>query len=212
MIIGLSGKKQTGKDTICNIIRALDIYERVDSWTDKEQAAKTFYKGGTSLGYSIWSKHAFADPLKKMACILTGFPNVSFFESAEIKNTLNATFGVTNREILQILGQSLRDNLCEDVWVKMLIRDYHLHDKPNWIVTDIRMPNELEAIKKLGGIVIRVNRNTGYSDNHISETALDNCTDFDYVIDNNGTIEELIQKVIPIYDRISTIRETSKLN
>lgn len=203
MIIGLSGKKQTGKDTICNIIRALNICERADSWIDKAQVAKLFYKGDVALNDSVWSKHAFADPLKKMACVLTGFPDASFFESSRIKNTLNATFGVTNREILQILGQGLRDNLCEDVWVKMLVRDYHLHNRPNWIVTDIRMPNELEAIKKLGGIVIRVNRNTGYSDNHISETALDNCTDFDYVIDNNGTIEELIQKVIPIYNKIN---------
>jgi len=30
---------------------------------------------------------------------------------------------------------------------------------------------------------------------HESETALDNWTDWDYVIDNNGTLEELVEKV-----------------
>jgi len=84
---------------------------------------------------------------------------------------------------------------------------------PNWIITDTRFPNELKAVKNRGGISIRVNRfvkckctNLGDAENcnrfcteqpmdeHPSEIALDNTT-FDYVIDNNGTIEELIHNV-----------------
>ena len=86
---------------------------------------------------------------------------------------------------------------------------------PNWIITDVRFPNELQAIKDRDGIIIRVNRSikipneiteTAFGKNtsskivtinfneHSSETALDN-TEFDYVIDNNSTIEELIKKV-----------------
>lgn len=69
---------------------------------------------------------------------------------------------------------------------------------PNWIITDTRFPNELKAIKDRGGISVRVNRNsdTQFSTDipHPSETALDNA-EFDYIIDNNGTIEELIEKV-----------------
>ena len=66
---------------------------------------------------------------------------------------------------------------------------------PNWIITDMRFLNEMEAVKKRGGITIRVNRNLEESkDQHESETELDNA-EFDYVIDNNGTIEELIEKV-----------------
>lgn len=89
---------------------------------------------------------------------------------------------------------------------------------PNWIITDMRFPNELQAIKDRGGITIRVNRfmcsKCGNTDNferdndlcnecghfksddkeHESETALDNA-EFNYVIDNNGTIDELVEKV-----------------
>ena len=80
---------------------------------------------------------------------------------------------------------------------------------PNFIITDTRFENELEAIKKRGGITIRVNRpcNTcggscyhkmscpvSKSGEHYSETALDDA-EFDYVIDNNGTISELIDKI-----------------
>lgn len=80
---------------------------------------------------------------------------------------------------------------------------------PNWIITDCRFPNELEAVKKRDGITIRVNRpcniceGSGYhkmscpvskSGEHLSETSLDKA-EFDYVIENSGSIEELIEKV-----------------
>jgi hypothetical protein len=88
-----------------------------------------------------------------------------------------------------------------------------------WIITDVRFPNEAKAIKDRGGIVIRVNRTSTCGDvpfdgtpkewkelvernkknnekfNHPSETALDDYDDFDHVIDNNGSIEDLIEKV-----------------
>lgn len=79
---------------------------------------------------------------------------------------------------------------------------------PNWVITDTRFPNELKAVKDKGGITIRVNRkpegkwidkqewdlHTKGIVPHESETALDNA-EFDYVIDNNGSIEELVEKV-----------------
>ena len=72
-----------------------------------------------------------------------------------------------------------------------------------------RFENELEAVKKKGGITIRVNRpcdicgGSGYhkmscpvskSGEHYSETALDK-SEFDYVIDNDSDVESLIKKV-----------------
>ena len=102
---------------------------------------------------------------------------------------------------MQILGQSLRDNLSPDVWVNALFVMYSSNE--NWVVTDVRMPNEAKAIKDRGGIIIRVNRNTEYNDNHISETALDNYKDFDFVIDNNEGLEKLVKKVLCIWKSIT---------
>jgi len=78
---------------------------------------------------------------------------------------------------------------------------------PNWIITDLRFPNELKAIKDRRGITIRVNRETKFSydglkdmisdtiiEQHPSETALDDAT-FDYSINNNDTIEKLVEQV-----------------
>lgn len=69
---------------------------------------------------------------------------------------------------------------------------------PTWIITDVRFPNEAQAIKDKGGIVIRVKRTelpqVITSPKHPSETALDNY-DFDYKIFNTGTMEELRENV-----------------
>ena len=88
---------------------------------------------------------------------------------------------------------------------------------PKWIITDTRFKNEADAVKEHGGIMLRINRTgmnymgkvvpiqdvpssekpakyfaTQYE--HPSETSLDNYT-FDHVIQNDGSVEELEQKV-----------------
>jgi len=109
--------------------------------------------------------------------------------------------------------------LNEDTWVNALFNSYKPIDRrtiqdpddsninyPNWIVTDVRFPNEAKAIKDRGGLVIRINRRLGQTNNniqslllnvensHSSETALDDYA-FDYTISNDSTIEELISIV-----------------
>ena len=68
-------------------------------------------------------------------------------------------------------------------------------DYPNWIITDTRFENELQAVKDRDGICIKVDRKSVETgDTHPSETEWRNW-EFDYVIDNDGTIEELVVKV-----------------
>lgn len=67
---------------------------------------------------------------------------------------------------------------------------------PNWIITDTRFMNELSTVKGMGGITVRINRPQPSSSKglHSSETALDSAQ-FDYVINNTGTIQDLIEEV-----------------
>jgi hypothetical protein len=131
------------------------------------------------------------------------------------------TENTTIREFLQALGtECLRDNLSKNIWTAALFSDYHpitnkttdelfmeqfltgksevTFNYPSWCITDMRFPNEMKAVKERKGVTIRVSR-TGIhtpkiEDLHPSETALDDC-EFDYHIDNSGTIEDLIEKV-----------------
>lgn len=65
----------------------------------------------------------------------------------------------------------------------------------NWIITDVRFPNEAEAIKDRGGFIIRIDRPGVEPVNaHPSETALDNW-DFDYRIANASDLVALKQTV-----------------
>jgi len=149
---------------------------------------------------------------------------------------------LTPRLLLQLLGtECIRDKVHPNAWVNALFADYkaisvirdsernkvfneqgmHQFNYPNWIITDVRFPNELEAIKSRKGISIRINRypinleidgkklyvNQEDFDNqiikqaqHPSETALDNSV-FDYTIENNGSIEDLIHTVSLILKR-----------
>jgi hypothetical protein len=114
---------------------------------------------------------------------------------------------MTVRELLQILGtDALRNNLHPDTWVNALMcyyipysvkgSDYEEYES-NWIITDMRFPNEMQAVKANGGITIRVVRPSDKEiplDLHPSETALDDAK-FDYEIVNDGTIEDLKEKV-----------------
>jgi hypothetical protein len=67
---------------------------------------------------------------------------------------------------------------------------------PNWIITDMRFPNEFDAVKARNGICVRIVRHNHPHDTepHISETALDNYT-FDYTIDNSSNFGDLIEQV-----------------
>lgn len=64
-----------------------------------------------------------------------------------------------------------------------------------WIITDMRFPNEKLAVEEWGGITIRVSRSDSPQSDHESETSLDHDTNWDYLIINDGSIEELIEQV-----------------
>lgn len=127
---------------------------------------------------------------------------------------------MTVREFMQKLGtEAMRDNLHTNIWVNALFSEYKsefsrqaedfvkkvsLEDMtkkrdnfeyhPNWCVTDMRFPNEYDAIKSRSGIVIRINRPGVPVNDHPSETSLDNFK-FDYVINNDGTLEDFKLKI-----------------
>lgn len=88
----------------------------------------------------------------------------------------------------------------EEDFIKEKTPDKFITRWPEWIITDTRFPNEAQAIKDRGGIVVRVNRHKVKPDSqekvilHPSETSLD-IWKFDHVINNDGTKEELLEKV-----------------
>ena len=129
---------------------------------------------------------------------------------------------ITPRWILQYWGTEVcRKGFHDDIWIAALENKLR-NSKDDIVISDCRFPNEIASIKNAGGIVIRVVRgpepkwydaavsaNRGPNGNmtwavsrakleklkvHASETAWVG-TDFDHVLDNNGTIDDLFNQV-----------------
>lgn len=201
MIVGISGKKQCGKNTIGNILILIDIYKNSNRhFISLENYVKQYCDSELIPTTARFELKSFAGKLKEITSILCSH-YVEDYERESFKKSIDPITGITNREVLQKIGESFRSSLGEDIWIKALMTDYQAK-KDNWIVTDVRYQNEADHIKNKGGILIRVNRNTHNNDNHKSEIDLDDYNKFDFIIDNNGSVEELIKKVIEIYDKL----------
>ena len=94
-----------------------------------------------------------------------------------------------------------------DFWLKKIIES-----DENIIVTDVRLIHEAEVFKKAGAFLIRVEadystrskRGVITNANDLTETSLDDFKEFDYIIENNGDYQELIENSKPL---IKTLRK-----
>jgi len=253
MILALSGKMGSGKNTTANIIQYI-IDSKESGFNLSESNYDDYIKNNHHLKCSFKQK-SFAGKLKQIVVLLTGC-TLEDLESQEFKmkelgpewNTYGIVRGndnlgrqvavqatphlkhsiwllasgdnqqveniLTYRKLLQVIGtDALRNVVHENIWVNALMADYVEKTNhnfrvpreeyvnaiyPNWIITDMRFPNEMEAVEKRGGITIRVNRDNGTRaidlNPHPSETSLDSAK-FKYTIDNDSNIEDLIEKV-----------------
>ena len=174
MIIGISGKIGSGKDVIGLCLK--DHY-----------------------GYTVVK---FADKIKQIACLMTNTP-MDLQTSQRGKASFLEDWGMTVREFQQKLGtDAVRNGLHKDAWVLATLS--HYEDHFNWAVTDTRFINEAERISSLGGINIRIERpnNPFPESDHPSEKELDDYT-FDYTVVNDGTIDDLFNKVHSIIKKES---------
>lgn len=173
MIIGIVGRKRSGKDTI----------------------------GDYLINNYGLTKYSFANPLKMGVKELFGFTDEQVFGND--KDIIDPIWGVTPRDVLQIIGTEfcqfdiikylpnlqVGDRLF---WVKRFELWFNQNKNLNVVICDVRFQHEVDSIKSKGGKIIRVNRDSlTNSDNHKSELEMDLITGVDYVIENNGTLEDL---------------------
>lgn len=192
MIIGLSGKAGSGKDTLARMLAE-----------SREQAVV---------------RMAIADPMKVFIQQLYpgAFTDEDLWGPSEKREKMYEPVGKTLRQILQELGDKGRQ-IDPDIWARPAVRKaqklvmsgriglglsysrkkgvyYHGGRVPCDIVciTDCRFSNEIERIKDIGGMMVRIKRKgaglKGDGASHITETAMDEVPDkrFHIVIENEG--------------------------
>lgn len=179
-IIGISGKKGSGKDTFFKLFNKHSPY--------------------------IYENSKFSDKLREIASSITGY-SINYFYDRNMYDTYLEDWDMNIREILQKLGlEAMREGFDYDVWIKTFFANYH--EENNYMITDVRFPNEIEAIQKHGGIVIRLDgRGDDDGDKHFSESALDGFDGYDYVVNNNGSIKDYENEVIKLIDSLFTNKD-----
>ena len=113
---------------------------------------------------------------------------------------------MTAREFMQFFGTDIMRKIHNNVWANACINKITKEGSDLAIIADVRFPNEVEAIKKAGGKVLRLERNV-HEDDHDSETALDvdnyDHSNFWHVLDNREmTIQDTITEVKSLLEQI----------
>ena len=136
-----------------------------------------------------------------------------------IKLTYGKEKGLSYDEIERNKAKYRADLITLGNWGRSQSPDYWLQkiveQDGNIVVTDVRIPHEYDVFKKAGAISIRIeatrdvraSRGQLIGEDDITEVGLDNITDWDYIIENNLSYEQLKSNVLAI---ISDIKKRTK--
>lgn len=170
-IVGISGKKQSGKDTFAKYL--------IDN-----------------LGYT---KVSFAEPLKKCLYILNPWVVADDGFTTFRYQTIIDNYGEDVakekfkevRRLQQNFGtEVVRDNFGKDFWLDLAFRKIEQLGLEKVVITDVRFPNETLAIDREMGRLIKIKSNRlQHNDKHASEQDLPDYH-FDRIVENNRSLEE----------------------
>lgn len=179
-IIGFLGKKESGKDTCSDYV--ISYLSNLNLTTEKV---------------------AFASPLKKAVQVLFQLTDDQIYGSQ--KEVIDDNWGITPRQIFQYIGtdifrnkiDELVPNTGSDFWCKSFEKSLKNINVDYIIVSDVRFQNEVDTIHKLGGIIIKIERdliNEKFNE-HISELSIDKVKDYDNIIINNSSLVNLYKNL-----------------
>jgi hypothetical protein len=171
MIIGLAGFARTGKDTVANHL------------------VRTYGFG----------RRAFADPMREALYRLDPIVETPNAYWSSLRDYVDV-FGWERlkevspdaRGLMQRMGTEVgREMFGQNFWVDLAMKNL----PNNTVFSDVRFPNEADAIRERGGVIWQVSRpNVEAANDHVSESALAGY-EFDRVINNSGSLNELSFKV-----------------
>jgi len=174
----------------------------------KDAAAKLGMLYLAEAGRHKSTRIALADPLKEVCISIFGetfdlSPSVFTGSQADKNSDIAQIPNWTGRKILQHIGTEGFRHVHPDIWVLHALAkaNRYLSDGYKAIfISDVRFVNEARLIKDAGGILVRITRNIaddGVTEgivNHASENEI-SLISTDAVINNNGTLDDLNQKV-----------------
>ena len=186
-LIGLAGRKESGKSELASICNKYG-YETLSFATPLKTLIANL------LGITIADVNKLKNAnntyvLQSMDLIFlskeTDIPIEIIKEKCGDKSFKNT------RELMQFIGTDLIREYCSDWHINKVREIIETNNDKNFVIDDVRFPNERELIESLGGTLWFVIRpKLDNVSNHISETAL-KWQEFDNIIVNNKSLEYL---------------------
>ena len=215
LVLGLSGPASSGKDTVGNYLLSRYGWGKLSFARNlKDMAQHVFKLSEWEVDDEKGKRMLLPVPVEltftHIGAILTwmsrthgsaGFPSV-----AERKQRYASVLKLigrkleTPRDILQIVGTEICRTLVPNYHLDMVVQQLDTHPETNWVITDVRFPNEADLLKDTySAHVIRLERPTLdqtqglYS--HASEIAMADWNGFSSVIENSSSLDSLYEKV-----------------
>ena len=167
-------------------------------WSSTPQQGKTTAARFlmNEYGYSCIS---FADPLKAMIRTLLTCAGYSYDDiqayCGERKEEQVPIIGASCRHLARTLGTEWgRELISSELWVNIAEQKI-IHSPGSICVDDMRFRNELDLLRGRGFKLVRIVRETERQDFHASDVMLRYFDDWDHVIENNGTLNDLYRKI-----------------
>jgi hypothetical protein len=122
---------------------------------------------GTLVGIG-WTRYSMAKPLKDMTAALFNWPrDMVEGDTAESRAwreqrddwwSERLAREITPRSVLQYMGtEVMRQNFHDDIWVACMEK-FYAENGPHIVISDVRFPFEIAAIRRLGGEIWHVYR------------------------------------------------------
>ena len=192
MIIGICGLIGCGKGTVADILVENHNFEKL-SFADK-------LKDGVASVFS-WDRDMLEGDTDRSRI---------WREKQDEFWTTETGMSVTPRLVLQLFGTDcMRNGFFDGIWVSLVKQKILENPNTNWVIPDVRFPNEVKMIQSVQGQVWQVRRGElpGWfidkRDNgidpltvHASEWAwIDKDESFEQIIQNDGSLEQLLDTV-----------------
>lgn len=206
MILSLSGKKKSGKDTIANFLVKDHGFTKLSLATPlKELLIKVFKldeillfdenKKDQELEEYITIDYSHLDKIREIITEEWGFP--IDYQSRESMEEFYGTEIKTPRKLMQLIGTDMiRNSVRDDIFIILLLEKIKKSQKPI-VIADARLKNERETLLNIGAILGLVKRNLTEKneDEHLSENDLGEEDEYDLIIENNIELHQLRSEI-----------------
>ena len=213
VVLAFGHRARSGKDTAANEIikrRGLRTYPQPeDPGTERYDIRK--YGFADALKREITELARKAGGMEKLFAPNYCFPKkgyvvtlpewVKYDPSPDMSDPL-CPLG-KQRALLQWYGSDYRRADDDMYWVRQLANTIELEKPTIALLSDLRFPNEMAWVLKYGEAV-RVDRAGLPPATHVSETALEDSTDWSLILENNGTLEEFKEGAVTCFDELMT--------